>query len=168
MSWQHLSISGISQLFLTRFWWNFTGSFLGTSTGSFDRSVIFQTPIKSCQKCSLRLILAEKSSLEHDIWWIYIPFDVAKIHRKLMITESQFCFANISAREARIFMKFYKVVKYYLENFTFKFPEDWFIKTRTWVVNVRTHILSRVCGFMTHARAFVHGSSWNFELKLTR
>ena len=36
-------------------------------TGSFDRSVIFHTPIKSCQKCSLRLILAEKSSLVHDI-----------------------------------------------------------------------------------------------------
>ena len=28
---RHLSISGISQLLLTRFWWNFTGRFLGTS-----------------------------------------------------------------------------------------------------------------------------------------
>ena len=36
-------------------------------TGFFDRSVIFHTPIKSHQKCSLRLILAEKSSLVHDI-----------------------------------------------------------------------------------------------------
>ena len=39
--------------------------------------------------------------------------NVAKIHRKLMITESQFYFTNISATKARIFMKFY-VVNYYL------------------------------------------------------
>ena len=31
LSWWHLSISGISQLLLTQFWWNFKGSFLGTS-----------------------------------------------------------------------------------------------------------------------------------------
>ena len=31
MSSRHMSISGISQLLLTRFWWNFTGRFLGTS-----------------------------------------------------------------------------------------------------------------------------------------
>ena len=31
--------------------------------------------------------------------------NVAKIHRKLIITESQFYFANISATEAQIFMK---------------------------------------------------------------
>ena len=31
LSSRHLSISGISQLLLTRFWWNFTGKFLGTS-----------------------------------------------------------------------------------------------------------------------------------------
>ena len=31
MSWQQLSISRISQLLLTRFWWNFKGRFLGTS-----------------------------------------------------------------------------------------------------------------------------------------
>ena len=40
--------------------------------------------------------------------------NVAKIHRKLMITESQFYFANISATKARIFMKFHVVVNYYL------------------------------------------------------
>ena len=54
----------------------FTCSVWVKNTGSFDRSVIFHTPIKSWQKCSLRLILAEKSSLVHDIWWIYIPFNV--------------------------------------------------------------------------------------------
>ena len=31
MSWQQLSISGISQLLQTWFWWNFKGKFLGTS-----------------------------------------------------------------------------------------------------------------------------------------
>ena len=81
----------------------------------------------------LRLILAEKSSLVYDIWWIYIPFNVVspwktsidvqknfffmnveKIHRKLLITESQFYFANISATEAQIFMKFFMVVNQYL------------------------------------------------------
>ena len=45
-------------------------------TGSFDRSVICHTPIISRQKCSLRLIFVEKSSLVHDIWRIYIPFNV--------------------------------------------------------------------------------------------
>ena len=40
--------------------------------------------------------------------------NVAKIHRKLMITESQFYFANISVTKARIFMKFHVVVNYYL------------------------------------------------------
>ena len=50
--------------------------------------------------------------------------NVAKIHRKLMITESQFYFANISATKARIFMKFYVVVNYYLVSLSFKFHED--------------------------------------------
>ena len=36
-----------------------------------------------------------------------VLMNVAKIHRKLMIKESQFYFANISATKARIFMKFF-------------------------------------------------------------
>ena len=47
--------------------------------------------------------------------------NVAKIHRKLLITESQFYFANISATEAQIFMKFetyvYKIVFDHQPNF---------------------------------------------------
>ena len=50
--------------------------------------------------------------------------NVAKIHRKLMITESQFYFANISATKAQIFMKFYVVVNPYLVTLSFKFYED--------------------------------------------
>ena len=48
--------------------------------------------------------------------------NVAKIHRKLMSTESQFYFANISATKAWIFMKFYVVVNYYLVSLNFKDP----------------------------------------------
>ena len=50
--------------------------------------------------------------------------NVAKINRKLLITESQFQFVNISVTEARIFMKFYVVVNYYLVSLNFKFHED--------------------------------------------
>ena len=39
--------------------------------------------------------------------------NVAKIHRKLMIRESQFYFANISTMKAQNFMKFYVVDNYY-------------------------------------------------------
>ena len=42
-------------------------------------ALFFYTPIKSCQKWSLRLILVEKSSLVHDIWWIYAPFNVVSL-----------------------------------------------------------------------------------------
>ena len=50
--------------------------------------------------------------------------NVAKINKKLLITESQFYFANISAMEAQICMKYYMVVKYYLGSQSFKFHED--------------------------------------------
>ena len=36
LSWRHLSISGISQLLLTRFWQNFKGRFLGLSWTDFN------------------------------------------------------------------------------------------------------------------------------------
>ena len=45
--------------------------------------------------------------------------NVAKIHRKLTITESPFYFANISATKAQIFMKFDVVVNYYLVSLSF-------------------------------------------------
>ena len=50
--------------------------------------------------------------------------NVAKIHRTLMITESEFYFANVSATKARIFMKFFVVVNYYLVSLSFKFHAD--------------------------------------------
>ena len=60
--------------------------------------------------------------------------NVAKIHRKLMITESQFYFANISATNAWIFMKFYVVVNYYLVSLYLKFHEAPYVNVCAQVV----------------------------------
>ena len=70
-----------------------------------------------------------------------------------MIKEHQYCFANISLTKARIFMKFYMVVNYYLVNFSFKFHEDQCINACTRVVNARAQVLLRVRAFTTHLRA---------------
>ena len=43
-----------------------------------------------------------------------------------------------SVTEARIFMKFYVVVTYYLVSLSFKFPEDLYPNARAGVVNART------------------------------
>ena len=51
------------------------------------------------------------------------------------------------------------VVKYYLENLSFKFHEDPYRNARKLVENARARVLSRVRVFTTRARAFVHGSS---------
>ena len=82
-----------------------------------------------------------------------------KIHWKLKYSWSQYCFANISATEAWIFMKFYVVVNYYLVSLGFKFYEDPCINEHVRVVNARAHVLSRLRAFTTRARAFMHGSS---------
>ena len=100
--------------------------------------------------------------------WRCETVKIWKIHWKLKYSESQYCFANISAMEARIFMKFYMVVNYYLVNLSFKFYEDPWINARKRVVNARVHVLSRVRTFTTRARAFVNESSWNWKLKLPR
>ena len=75
--------------------------------------------------------------------------NVAKVHRKSMITESQFYFANISATKGRIFMKFYVVVHYYLVSLSLNFNEDLSINACIQVVNTRAHVLLRVCTFTT-------------------
>ena len=50
------------------------------------------------------------------IWrhWRCIMVKIWKIHWKFKYSESQYCFANISAMRAWIFMKFYTVNNYYL------------------------------------------------------
>ena len=84
-----------------------------------------------------------------------------KIHWKLKYLESQYCFANISARKARIFMKIFMVVNYYLESLSFKLYEDLFTNARARVVNVRTRDKTCARAFTTHARVFIAESSWN-------
>ena len=85
--------------------------------------------------------------------------NVAKIHRKLLITESQFYFANISATEARIFMKFYMVVNYYLVSLTLKFHGYLCTNARARVINAHTRDKTRARAFTTRARSFMHGPS---------
>ena len=76
-----------------------------------------------------------------------------------MSTESQFYFANISATEARIFMKFYMVVNYYLVNLNFKFHEDLNSNARARVINARTRDKTRVRVYnsyvLIYARIFI-------------
>ena len=56
--------------------------------------------------------------------------------------------------KARIFIKFYMVVNYYLVRLGIKFHEDLCITARAQVVDVRVHVLSRVCAFTTREQAF--------------
>ena len=76
-----------------------------------------------------------------------------------MIKKYQYCFVNISATKAQIFMKLYVVVNYFLVSLSLKFHEDLCINAHTPVVKARVHVLLRVRVFMPPARAFVHGSS---------
>ena len=61
--------------------------------------------------------------------------EISKIHWKSMIKKHQYCFANISATKAQIFMKFYVVVNYYLVIICIKFHPDLCINARIEVVN---------------------------------
>ena len=83
---------------------------------------------------------------------------ISKIHWKSMIKKHQYCFANISATEARIFMKFYVVVNFYLVSWGFKFHEDPFVNARERGGNVRIRDITCVHAFLTRARAYIHGS----------
>ena len=94
--------------------------------------------------------------------------EISKIHWKSMIKKHKYCFANISATEARIFMKFYVVVNIYLVSLSFKFHEDPCINARARAINAHARDLSRVRAFTTRVRAFTNGSSWNLKFKFTR
>ena len=94
--------------------------------------------------------------------------NVAKIHRKLMITESQFYFTNISATKARIFMKFYVVVNYYLMSLSFKFYDDPCIDARIRGENARTRDILCTRMITTRFGVFMHKYSKNLKYKLTR
>ena len=78
---------------------------------------------------------------------------------KLMITESQFHFANISATKAGIFMKFYMVVSYYVVSLSFKFYDDPCTNARARVINARNRNKTCAGALTTRARAFMHQSA---------
>ena len=94
----------------------------------------------------------------------YETVKIWKIHWKSKYSESQYYFANISATKARIFMKFYVVVNFYLVSLSFKFHEDSSVNARARVVNVRIRDITCAHAFTTRARAFMHESKWNLKL----
>ena len=75
-----------------------------------------------------------------------------------MIKKHLYCFANISATKAQIFMKFYVVVNFYLVRLSFKFHEDRSINARAQVVNARIRDITCTHTFTTRAHALMHGS----------
>ena len=84
------------------------------------------------------------------------------------LNKHQYCFANISGTKARILMKFYVVVNYYLVSLSFKFHKNPCTNARAQVVNARTRDKTCARAFTARARAFMHESSWNLKLKLPR
>ena len=56
------------------------------------------------------------------------------------LNKHQYCFANISGTKARIFMKFYVVVNYYLVSLSFKFYKNPCTYARTRLQLVRAHL----------------------------
>ena len=84
------------------------------------------------------LLELEKIIINPRRLWRWIIGEIWKIHWKSRIKKHQYCFANISATNAPIWMKFYMVVNYYLVNLCFKFHEGPCINVRAQVVNART------------------------------
>ena len=108
-------------------------------------------------------------------FWRCINAEISKIHWKSMIKKHQYCFANISATKARIFMKFYVVVNYYLVIICIKFHSDLCINVRVRVVNAHVRVVNArnrdktwARAFTTRARAFMHESEWNLIHMITR
>ena len=60
------------------------------------------------------------------------------------------------------------VVNFYLVSFSFKFHEDLYLNARARVINAHTRDKTCAHAFTTRAQAFMHESSWNLKLKLTR
>ena len=79
--------------------------------------------------------------------------EICKIHRKLMIFKSQYCFANISATKAPIFMKFEINSNKMVKNHQQIFRKDPYTDGCTQGKNVRAHVSSR-----QNARAHVFAS----------
>ena len=80
------------------------------------------------------------------------------------LNKHQYCFANISGTKARILMKFYVVVNYYLVSLSFKNHKNPCTNARQQVVNARTRDKTCARAFTARARAFMHESLWNLKL----
>ena len=82
--------------------------------------------------------------MEH-LWrlWRYKTVETCKIHWKLMIFKSQYCFANISTTKAPIFMKFETYIHKIVKSYQKIFHEDPCTHARIRGINVRTQVLSR-------------------------
>ena len=88
------------------------------------------------------------SSFQKNSWlfWNYLSLKASEVHNwgnientlKIHDYKHQYYFTNISATKARIFMKFYVVVNYYLVRLSFKFHDHLCINGRARVVNART------------------------------
>ena len=89
------------------------------------------------------------------IWglWRCKTVKICKIHWKLIIFKSQYCFANISTTKAPIFMKFEIYIHKIVKNHQKSFRKDLWKHQRTWGVNVRARISSR-----QNRRAHVYAS----------
>ena len=85
-------------------------------TGSFRMNDFFNTPYKSFQKCFLRLILVEKSSLVHDIWWIYAPFNIMSLWKKSMDIWNIFHFNKCCKNTLKIILQRVSLFCQYLCN----------------------------------------------------
>ena len=85
--------------------------------------------------------------------WRCITMKICKIHWKLMIFKSQYCFANISATKAPIFMKFETYIHKIVKNYQKIFRKDPCTHARTRGKNVRARVLSR-----RNVRAHVYAS----------
>ena len=132
---------------------------------------IYFTNLKSqndARSWAIFLNLENSSSLYLGRLLRHINVKVWKMPWKLKFSESQYYFANIYTMEARIFMKFYVVVNYYLVNLSLKFHKDPCKTARARVLNAHTCDITCTRAFMTRARASVHRSPWNLKIKLTR
>ena len=112
------------------------------------------------------MLWAFEKSIRHPkkdlFWWM-----LQKYIENYWLQKVNFNVANISATEARIFMNFYMVVNYYLVGLYFKFHEDSWINARAQVVNVRTHVLSRLRAFTTCVCAVMSWPHQIFQLVLS-
>ena len=97
--------------------------------------------------------------------WRSKTVEICKIHWKLIISKSQYCFANISSTKALIFMKFETYI-HKIVNCQQIFCKDPYTHTRTRGKNVRARISSR-----QNARAHIYDScvrvcAWIFTKNL--